>query len=114
VEAAGGVDHENGWISLERADQRERLVEGEIEAHYRACNSFREKCCLSSLTSAAVQGLRIILLFFALATFFSSGVYISCADRPSSESSKQLAASWVQQTIPEIGVSPCSNSARSE
>jgi hypothetical protein len=37
------LDPENGWIWLARADQWERLVEAEIEAHYRACNSSREE-----------------------------------------------------------------------
>jgi hypothetical protein len=37
------LDPEIGWIWLARANRWESLVEAEIEAHYRACNSFREE-----------------------------------------------------------------------
>jgi hypothetical protein len=37
------LDRQKGGIWLARAGQWESLVEAEIEAHYRACNSFREE-----------------------------------------------------------------------
>jgi hypothetical protein len=43
VRQQAALDPEIGWIWLARADRWESLVEAEIEAPYRACNSFREE-----------------------------------------------------------------------